>query len=67
MTTDIRQSPYGYALSLNGIYILALDDKEISRGTEEACWRWIHSNTSGSVSYALEFGGYTITPEFQDR
>lgn len=54
---------YNYAASANNRYILALDGKEVMRGSEEECWRWIHRNTPQSVSYALEYGGYTISPE----
>jgi hypothetical protein len=54
---------YGYTSSPTNRYILSRDNKEIIRGSEEECWRWIHRNTPQSVSYALEFGGYKMAPE----
>ena len=51
---------YPYAQSVE--YILAKDGKEVFRGTENACWVWLHRNTSLSVHRALTVEGYTMKP-----
>lgn len=50
------------ALPADRPYRLTRDGKELLVGTERECWVYIHRMEPCSVSHALKFEGYAITP-----
>jgi hypothetical protein len=42
--------------------VLRRDGKEVMRGTEHELVKYIHNHHSYSVSHALKYEGYTMTP-----
>ncbi len=53
---------YPYDRSPSDQYVLTRDGKEVTRGTEQQVWAWMHRNVSSSVDHALKHEGYRITP-----
>jgi hypothetical protein len=53
---------YNYGYSKTDDYILFLDDKEVLRSSEAAIWKYLHKTHGYSVSHALTYEGYKITP-----
>lgn len=54
---------YKYEASANGRYVLSHDGDEVMRGTELEIWGHLHRTQGQSVSYCLQYGGYSIRPE----
>jgi hypothetical protein len=43
-------------------YVLLLDGKEVMRGTEFACVKYVHQNHSYSFDHACKYEGYKLVP-----
>lgn len=42
------------------MYVLYRDGKEVCRGTEDDCVRYVHRNHCYSFSHALRYEGYSL-------
>jgi hypothetical protein len=53
---------YPYDTSPTGTYLLSRDGEEVFRGSELGCFQFIHKTHSYSMSHALLYEGYSMTP-----
>lgn len=57
-----HQAPVTYPKSPSGQYVLKRDGREVTHGTEDEIWKWLHNNHGYSVDHALRYEGYSIEP-----